>query len=93
MSEEMRSNGNSTTLETAIAVLLHNQAQFVQVQAQFAAEIAKLDRRYNELNVRYNELKEESDRRFARIEALLLEHDRLLRALPDAIKDKIGFKN
>ena len=86
MSEEMRSNGNSTTLETAIAVLLHNQAQFVQVQAQFAAEIARNDRRYDEL-------KEESDRRFARIEALLLEHDRLLRALPDAIKDKIGFKN
>ncbi|HET9942856.1 MAG TPA: hypothetical protein VFR05_05925 [Terriglobia bacterium] len=89
----MRSGGNPTALEAAMAVLLHNQAQFVQVQAQFvqmqaqfAAEIAQLDRRYKEL-------KEEADRRFARIEALLLEHERLLRALPDAIKDKIGFKN
>ena len=89
----MKSGGNPTTLEAAMAVLLHNQAQFVQAQAhfvqvqtQFAAEIANLDRRYNEL-------KKESDRRFARIEALLLEHDRLLRGLPDAIKDKIGFKN
>ena len=81
----MKSGGNPTTLEAAMAVLLHNQAQFVQVQAQFAAEIAKLDRRYNKL-------KEEADRRFARIEALLLEHDRLLRGLPDAIKDEIGFK-
>lgn len=89
----MRSGGNLTTLETAIAVLLQNQAQFVQVQAQLvqmqaqhAAEMAQLDRRHKEL-------KEEADRRFARIEALLLEHERLLRALPDAIKDNIGFKN
>jgi hypothetical protein len=30
--------------------------------------------------------------RFARIEALLMEHSRILRALPDVIRDKIGFK-
>jgi hypothetical protein len=30
--------------------------------------------------------------RFARIEALLLEHNRILHALPDVIRDKIGFK-
>ena len=86
MAEEMKQSGNAMTLEAAIALLIHNQAQFVQLQAQIAAESARLDRRYNEW-------KEESDRRFARIEALLLEHDRLLRCLPDAIKDKIGFKN
>jgi cell division protein FtsB len=86
MGEDMRSSGSATSLEAAIAVLIHNQAQFVQAQAQFAAEIAKLDRRYNEL-------REETARRFAHIEALLLEHDRLLKGLPDAIKDKIGFKN
>jgi|KBSSwiStaDraftv2_1062776.scaffolds.fasta_scaffold03217_3 hypothetical protein len=86
MAEEMKQSGNAMTLEAAIALLIHNQAQFVQLQSQIAAESARLDRRYNEL-------KEESDRRFARIEALLLEHDRLLRGLPDAIKDKIGFKN
>jgi len=86
MAEEMKQSGNAMTLEAAIALLIHNQAQFVQLQAQIAAESARLDRRYNEW-------KEESDRRFARIEALLLEHDRLLRGLPDAIKDKIGFKN
>jgi hypothetical protein len=30
--------------------------------------------------------------RFARIESLLMEHSRILRALPDAIREKIGFK-
>jgi hypothetical protein len=45
------------------------------------------------------EMKAESDRRFARIEAILLdhtrilqEHSRILQALPDAICAKIGFK-
>lgn len=32
------------------------------------------------------------DQRFARIEAILVEHHRLLEALPDAVRDKIGFK-
>jgi hypothetical protein len=44
------------------------------------------------INRRYNELKEESDRRYSQIVALLMQHDELLRHLPDAIKDKIGFK-
>ena len=30
--------------------------------------------------------------RFARIEAILMEHSRILRALPDAIRERIGFK-
>ena len=32
------------------------------------------------------------EQRFARIEALLMEHNRILQALPDAIREKIGFK-
>ena len=76
-----------------MAVLLHNQAQFVQVQAQLVQIQAQVTADIAQANRQYKELKEESDRRFARIEALLLEHERLLRALPDAIKDKIGFKN
>jgi hypothetical protein len=44
-------------------------------------------------------MKAESDRRFARIESILLEHTRILQehsrilaALPDAVREKIGFK-
>lgn len=58
----------------------------IQTQAQFVSEMADLNRRYNEL-------KEESTRRWANIEALLIQHDQLLKHLPDAIKEKIGFKN
>ena len=46
-----------------------------------------------------SEMKAESDRRFARIEAILLDHTRILQeqgrilqALPDAVREKIGFQ-
>ena len=71
-------NGNEN-LAAAMTLLIHNQAQFV-------AEMVDLNRRYNEL-------KEETARRLANIEALLIQHDQLLKNLPDAIKEKIGFKN
>jgi hypothetical protein len=65
-------------LEEALAILIQNQAAFV-------ARIAEIDARVAEMN-RVN------SERFARIEALLLEHSRILKALPDVIRDKIGFK-
>ena len=61
-----------TELESAIAILIHNQAKF-------ASEMVDINRRYNEL-------RESSDRRFAHIEELLLQHDKLLKALPEAIR-------
>ena len=80
-------NGNDT-LSAAIALLVHNQAALV---AQHTAFVAHLD---------------EDRQRFARIErdldsikALLIRHEEMLqklhemlRKLPDAIKEKIGFK-
>jgi hypothetical protein len=68
----------NVNLEAAVAALL-------QAQAQFVSEMANINRRYNEL-------KEESDRRYAQILAVLMRHEELLMRLPDAIKDKIGFK-
>jgi hypothetical protein len=72
-----RSQGNGR-LEEAIAILIQNQASFL-------ARIAEMDRRFTETE-QLNSV------RFARIEALLLEHTRILQALPDAIREKIGFK-
>ncbi len=79
-------------LEEAMALLLQNQASFVQNQAAFVqnqtsflARMAEMDRVNSE--------------RFARIEAILLEHSqildehtRILEALPDVIRERIGFK-
>jgi hypothetical protein len=82
-----------------MATLLQNQATFVQNQAAFLAQKAEADRRLAESERAIAE-------RFARIEAILLEHSRILadhtqiltefsrilQALPDAIREKIGFK-
>jgi hypothetical protein len=45
-----------------------------------------------EINRRYNELRTETAERLIRIESLLIEHDRLLKNMPETIRDKIGFK-
>jgi hypothetical protein len=79
-----RGAGNGR-LEEALATLIQNQAALVQIQAAFVVRIAEIDASVAEMN-RVN------TERFARIEALLLEHSRFLKALPDAIRDKIGFK-
>jgi hypothetical protein len=84
-----QSNGR---LEEAMATLLQNQAVLVQNQASFLARLSDMERI--------------SAERFARIEAILLEHSRILgehsrilgehtrilQALPDTIRQKIGFK-
>ena len=72
-------------LEEAIAVLLQNQATFVQSQATFQTQMA-------EMRKEHLELERSSSERFARIEAILIEHSRILHALPDAVREKIGFK-
>jgi hypothetical protein len=77
-------NGHSR-LEEAMALLIQNQAAFVSQMA--------------DSNRQQVELKRQSDERFARIEAqmseivrVLKEHSRVLERLPDAVRDKIGFK-
>jgi hypothetical protein len=72
-----KSAGNGR-LEEALAILIQNQASFLARMSDIDARVAEMDR----INAE----------RFARIEALLLEHNRILQALPDAIRDKIGFK-
>jgi hypothetical protein len=46
-----------------------------------------------EFRRRTEEWQRRADERFARIEAILLEHGRILQALPDAVREKIGFKS
>jgi hypothetical protein len=65
-------------LEDAIATLIQNQAAFVSQMADIRRQMAETERINTD--------------RFARIEAILMDHSRILRALPDAIRDKIGFK-
>jgi hypothetical protein len=62
-------------LEDAIATLIQNQASFLA--------------RMSEIDQRSSELERINSERFARIEMILLEHSRILQALPDAIRQKV----
>jgi len=73
-----RSDGSSVSLQEAVALLIHNQAAFVR-------EMAELNRRHQELSA-------QSVRRFAAIERELHEIKVVLSNLPEAIRQKIGFK-
>ncbi len=86
-----KSAGNGR-LEEALASLVQAQTTLVQNQAAFVARIAETDARIAEINARMAEMDRINSERFARIEALLLEHNRILQALPDVIREKIGFK-
>ncbi len=79
-----RKNG-SGNLESAMQLLIKNQALFVNQMATFAT---KSDERATK-----------SDERFARIEkvldlikGLVIKHEDTLEKLPEAIRKKIGFK-
>jgi hypothetical protein len=72
-------------LEEAMATLIQNQAAFVG--------------RLSETDRLHGEYERETTERFARIEAqmaeiirVLNEHGRILERLPDAVREKIGFK-
>ena len=72
-------------LEEAMALLIQNQAAFVGSLAESDKRMAEMQRVTSE--------------RFARIEndmaailRVLAEHSRILERLPEAVRDKIGFK-
>jgi len=67
-------NGRSENLESAIAVLIQNQARFVAHLDEDRERFSRIER---DLEV---------------IKALLIKHEELLQKLPEAIRDKIGFK-
>jgi len=71
-------HAGNVRLEEALATLIHNQAAFVVRASEIDARVDERDRTNAEC--------------FARIVALLIENRRLLLALPDAIRDKLGFK-
>jgi hypothetical protein len=79
-------------LTQAQAALVQAQATLVQNQAAFLARASEIDARVAKIDVQMAETNRINSERFARIETILLEHSRILLALPDAIRDKIGFK-
>jgi predicted component of type VI protein secretion system len=82
--KEMARKSTNGQLEEAIAVLINNQSSFL---AQIAQLTARADDRFHRI---------ESE--LAEIKAILLRHEHLLQAfehmlqaLPEAVREKIGF--
>ena len=85
MARKAASEDGHDRLEEAIATLIQNQAAFVSSLRETDRLHAKFER--------------ETAERFARIETqmseiirVLNEHGRLLERLPEAVREKIGFK-
>jgi len=95
-----KSNSN---LEQAMALLIQNQAAFVAQLGSMDERFARMDERSARIEARTDErfarMEERMDKRFARveerldrIEQILEEHHQILVGLPEAVRDKIGFK-
>ncbi|MBW3542504.1 MAG: hypothetical protein KY476_19755 [Planctomycetes bacterium] len=90
-------------LEEAMALLIQNEAAFVGRLADSDKRFAESDRRFAEMErtsaQRFAETERANAERFARIEKdmaailrVLAEHGRMLERLPEAVREKIGFK-
>lgn len=73
-----KNSSSNSNLEQAVTLLIQNQAAFL---SQLVS-----------INERFARIEERMDERFAKIEELLAEHHQILVGLPEAIRDKIGFK-
>jgi len=79
-------------LEEAMAMLIQNQAAFVAQMRDRDREMIELQRTTAERFAQIDQRFAQVDQRLANIEAVLREHSRTLERLPDAVRDKIGFK-
>jgi hypothetical protein len=79
-------------LTQAQATLAQAQATMIQTQAVFAAHARENDVRWTELRADIDQTNQLNAQRFARIEAMLIDHTRRLEAIEEAIREKIGFR-
>jgi hypothetical protein len=86
-----KSNGNGK-LEDALARVLQTQAVMQEAQAEMISRFAQFEKDMAQMRRESDDLKRISDERFARIESILLEHNRILSRLADTVGEKIGFK-
>lgn len=82
-------NGN---LAQAIALLVHNQAEFIAQLAQSNKERAELQRQSVEMERQMDLRMTRIENTMEEIKAILIRHERMLEQLPEALQQKIGFK-
>lgn len=86
-------------LEEAMALLIQSQATLLQQQTALVQQQTAFLERLSGTERELAALRRQTDERFARIEeelrtirAILLRHEQILQGLPEAIREKIGFK-
>jgi hypothetical protein len=77
-----RRNSDAHGIEAAMALLLNNQAALVAQHTSFMSEMAEARKEFAEIKDVLNTIK-----------AVLVRHEAMLEKLPEAIREKIGFKN
>ena len=90
MATRKHSNSNNH-LEEAMALLIRNQAAFVEQIARNDQERLKLQRSSDESQRRTEDFERETKERFTRVEERLSRIETILLQLPKAIKKEIGF--
>ena len=75
-----------------MALLIRNQAAFVEQIARNDQQRLTLQRKSHERELENKEWQRKSDKRFDRIEERLSRVEAILLQLPKAIKKEIGFK-
>ena len=85
MAKKNGSQGTRNGLEQAMILLIQNQAAF---QSQLTAVNERMDKRSARIDERFERI--END--LTAIKGLLMRHEQLLEALPEAIRQKIGFE-
>jgi hypothetical protein len=83
---------NHNNLEEAMALLIRNQAAFVEQIARTDQERLELKRKSEEFEREAREQFSRIDGRFTRVEERLGRIETILVQLPEAIRQKIGFK-
>ncbi|MBI4476162.1 MAG: hypothetical protein HY654_03255 [Acidobacteria bacterium] len=88
MARRRNAASRNGTLQDAIALLVQNQAALVAQHTSFLTELRELAadsaRRFATI--------EQELRQFEQIKAILLRHEQILNELPEAIRQRIGFK-
>ena len=87
-----KKDNSANRLEEAVAHLIQSQAALAEQQTAFLARLSETDKELAELRRESIALRRENAERFARLEAILLRHEQILQGLPEAIREKIGFK-
>jgi hypothetical protein len=81
-----------TSLTQAQAALTQAQASLTQAHASLAHNQATFLERLSEMDARIAETNRINSERFARIESILMDLVHMMERLPEAVRDKIGFK-